>query len=257
MEDGYLATDDEGDDFPGCCKDCLVAQQQEKDNDARQRVALAKAREVASRRIEKHERNESDRVFSLLDNISEANAHSFYQHLGRKKRNLSPSHNPFIDFEAVEVGDDDSDIVADGTKKGEIDGDSSFINDSDSDEQEDKSLSTSPPSKRCCVHGNSKLAPYQHSSDHSTADSGESEGELLYEDFSASREVTLRSIWRTHNFEQDSDHSVLGHLEKNKEEEDDLVADFSTSSSSDGETDSRGGDEDANHHQLYSFPCCF
>ena len=111
-------------------------------------MELAKARRVASIHIDKHEKNESERVFSLLDNISEANAPSFYHDCSRKKSNLNPSHNQFIDFEAEEVGDDDSNIVADGTEKGENnDGDSSFINDSDSDNQEETSLSNSCPSK--------------------------------------------------------------------------------------------------------------
>lgn len=256
-EDEYLATDDEGDDDAVSSHRSLS---QRRETEAIQRAELARARKLVSRRVNEHELKETSRVFSMLDNVSEKEPCSFgYGLHGRERRaGLDPSRNQFIDNEAIEVGDDDSDIAADEAA-GVEDGENSFIANSDSEDED----SSSPPPKRhrkaVANKGVTDRTPLGRAACGSSdlGSSYSSDEEVVYDDICVSREAMLRSISaaeetgdRRGSVDSDasqgesyfsgSDEELLG-TKKEK-----TLAEFHTSSDSDsgGEEEEEGEDAD-------------
>ena len=108
FSDMYLSTDDEGDE------DSFHKKKARKgDWDAIQEAELAQAKRVAGRRMERHENMEIERAFAVLDNVREGEAHVRRSRYSKPRSHLNPLHNPFIENEAVEVADSDSDLAED------------------------------------------------------------------------------------------------------------------------------------------------
>jgi len=202
-----LATDDEEEGSP---QTTVCTHSHRKKIDAQRKAQLARARILAQKRMDKHELNEEARILSVLDNVSEKESPAAAQYCYKWERSgLKPSSNPYIEDEAIEVGDDDSDLNTSASS-----GDDSFINDSD-EESTFSEREASHPRKR---HKGSKAQEVENKEDPDStsgvgcAASDESDGEVMYEDFSASRAATLKSIeggeWRKrslHSWEDDQE----------------------------------------------------
>ena len=193
MEDDYLATDDEEEGSP---QRTACTHSHRKKIDAQRKAQLAHARALAQQRMDKYELNEEARVLSVLNNVSEKESPTAAEYCNKWDRSgLKPSSNPFIEDEAIEVGDDDSDLNTSSS------GENSFINDSDEE-------STIPEKEIFHSRKRHKGSMAQEVACKEDPDitsgvgctSDESDGEVMYEDFSASRADTLKSIekgeWR-------------------------------------------------------------
>lgn len=221
-----MATDDEEEGSP---QTTVRTHFDRKKIDAQRKAQLARARVLAQKRMDEHELNESARVLSVLDNVSEKESPTAAQYCNKWERSgLKPSSNPFIDDEAIEVGDDDSDLNT--TSSGE----DSFINDSD----EESTFSEREVSHRRKRHKGSKAQEVKKKEDPDITSgvkcaSDESDGEVVYEDFSASRAATLKSIeggeWRKryqHSWEDDQeDDRTLADGESSNENSDSEIDD--------------------------------
>lgn len=135
--DKYLSTDDEEDEDSsfhpkkarnGCKKD------------AQQQAELAQAKRVAHRRMERQEIMEIERAFAALDNVREGAGHLRESRYSKSKSQLNPLQNPFIENEAAEVRDSDSDLADEESFDSLI---SSSQPDTSTEEEED--LMPSPP----------------------------------------------------------------------------------------------------------------
>ena len=139
MEDDYLATDDEEEGSP---QKTVCTHSHRKKIDAQRRAQLARARNLAQKRMDKHELNDTARVLSVLENVSEKESLTAAQYCSNwNHSDLKPSCNLFIDNEAIEVGDDDSDLNTTSSAE------DSFIKDSD-EESTISEREVSHPQKR-------------------------------------------------------------------------------------------------------------
>lgn len=236
-----MATDDEEEGSPHTT---VCTHSHRKKIDAQRRAQLARARALAQKRMDKHELNETARVLSVLENVSEKESPTAAQYCSNwNKSDLKPSCNPFIEDEAIEVGDDDSDLNTASS------GEDSFINDSD-EESTISERQVSHPRKR---HKGSKAQEVAYKEDPDITSrvgcaSDESDGEVIYEDFSASRAATLKSIeggeWRKRSL----------HLWEDDQEDDGTLA---CGESSDENNDSESDDNDDGESLCYTIcPDC-
>ncbi len=160
---------------------------EESEDEAQVRAELNRARRIAYQRMDRHEAHEQDRAFAVLDNVSERECPS-WREVGKMKRaKLDPSLNPHIDFEAVEVGDSDSDLQHDD-RDSFIASDGSIISDSHTENR-------SPPKENKTVGANpdSLQRVELEWEEHSSGATGEPEC-TLYEEFVASRKVVEAQI---------------------------------------------------------------
>lgn len=187
-DDDFIDTDDES--------SSSMAQQKSKQCTKNEKynskdvAELEQAKQLAFQRMEENEEHEEARVFSLLDNLSDNISYSQHIAISRKKSSCQPQENQFIDFEAKEVGDDDSDILADGDEN-----DESFIDDNCFDDvQKQPSQPSSLGQHRQLLDKVEVGAKMESYSGHCGSDSDSDDEGILYEDFSASREKTLQKL---------------------------------------------------------------
>ena len=103
----YLSTDDEGDGNPSLRERARNVAKES----AVQQAELAQARRLAHRRMERHEVLEIERAFAVLDNVQEGDLRPVKNNRSKTKPQLNPSHNPYIDNEADEARQSDSDLA--------------------------------------------------------------------------------------------------------------------------------------------------
>lgn len=172
--DTYLSTDDEEDVVLMHPKKACKGSKKE----ALQLAELSQAKRVAQRRMERQEIMEIERAFAVLDNVQERAVPPLRKnHYSRSNPQLNPRHNPFIENEAVEVGESDSDLADEesfDTLRSRSDADTAM------DEEEDSK--PSPP-----ISQNQSLAA---ESDLSDVD----DWPTLYENYSASRQLMEAQI---------------------------------------------------------------
>lgn len=176
--DTYLSTDDEGDEDSLLPK---VARKRSK-KQALEQEELALAKRVAKCRIERHEIMEIERAFAVLDNVQEGKSYRQRNRHSKSKPQLNPRQNPFIQNEAVEVGDSDSDLA---------------------NEESFDTLNVSGQSNTSSASGDnetdSKLSPPISQKQSTSSDSDLSDSEdwpTLYENYCASRELMEAQIQR-------------------------------------------------------------
>jgi len=104
--DMYLSTDDEGDDGHPSHQRTV----RDEENDA---AELARAKRAARRQMERVEIMEIERAFAALDNIRVDDTRLRKSKRAKSKPWLDPSNNRYIDNEAVEAGQSDSDLSVD------------------------------------------------------------------------------------------------------------------------------------------------
>ena len=197
--DIYLSTDDEGGD--GSLQHTKRSAVQMAKEEALIRAQLARAKKLAQKRMDRHEERESERVFAVLDNVSEREAAQLHGSRRTSQPKFDPALNPYIDHEALEVGDSDSDLAHDDDDK---DNDT-FIASESSTITVSTAVDTNNKIDRECRRNRKQNARqgwsrpchevtvafnYEEDSD----DGSSQEGGTLYEDFVASREAVEAQI---------------------------------------------------------------
>jgi len=176
--DMYLSTDDEGDDG------LFIHQKKARDED-KEAAELAQAKRAARRQMERQEIMEIERQFAVLDNIRVGDPRLQKKNNRLKsKSHLDPSDNPYINYEAAEARDSDSDLADEESFASET---SSLYSDVSLGGQ-DKAEMCSPTTKN--EFPSSKTFP----ADGSDLSEPEDEFPTLYENYCASRQVVEAQI---------------------------------------------------------------
>jgi len=185
-EDRYLSTDDEGTGTP---LTKAQSQAQRDKQEAVQRAELARARQVAHKRIGQHEQNQTKRAFAVLDNVSERESPSWKSRSRRVGTRFDPALNPHIDNEAAEAGDSDSDLLGDDSLS------------ASSEEEEDNRPEKNRPHLHLDIKDSDSTDPSVPTrriahllGKNSSANSDSDNEDTMYEDFSASREAVQAQI---------------------------------------------------------------
>jgi len=204
--DMYLSTDDEGDGSRRNRKKSGAKASTNK----QLAIELERAKQVAFRRMERHQAMEMERAFAVLDNVPERESAALRGQWKKAKSPLDAAHNPFIDNEAVEAGESDSDMEEANSKMQEED---SFTGEGSPSVSDSVSIvdSLSQAMSLPSVGGMSDEA------------SDDSEDCTMYDDFIASRDVVRAQIQaedskrKRHQFcdssseeDQSSSHSCSG-----------------------------------------------
>jgi len=105
--DMYLSTDDEGDGQPRPPKKARDVNKEA----ALQAAELARAKRVAHRQMDRVDVMEIERAFAVLDNVREGDLNLQKFNRSKSKPRLDPSLNPYIDDEAAEARQSDSDMA--------------------------------------------------------------------------------------------------------------------------------------------------
>jgi len=175
--DTYLSTDDEGDGSPLHRNKARNMAEEA----AHQQAELARAKRMAHRQIEYQKDMEIERAFAVLDNVREGETRLQRQKNkpAKSKSQLKPSDNCFIDDEAAEAGESDSDM-----------GDEESFNSENLFTQSDISTSVEEEQMPEIFSGSSHVPTLNCQSEAC----GQGNHPTMYEDYSASRELTEAQI---------------------------------------------------------------
>jgi len=171
VHDMYLSTDDEGDGHPFHKKKARNIDKEE--------AELAQAKEVAHQRMKRHEVMEIERTFAVLDNVREGETFQLKNKRPQQpKCGLNPALNPYIENEAAEAKESDSDLADEESFES-----ATFSVDSDM-----STVETEEKFHQCLKSDHSPPL-----SDHSDT-AGQSDSSILYENYCASRELVEAQI---------------------------------------------------------------
>lgn len=193
--DMYLSTDDEGEDGGPKRSAAQMAKEE-----ALHRSQLARARKLAQRRMDRHEEREIERAFAVLDNVPEKESSPLFGSRKKSKPELGPALNPYIDHEALEVGDSDSNLAdVDGDNDTFIASDSSPITVSNIEitREDDDGGCGRKRKQKPSQRGRSRRCQEEKVAFESEEESdggSRQEGATMYEDFVASREAVEAQI---------------------------------------------------------------